>query len=92
MMGIGIQIDNKETIFMAEGNAYNKPGMYEIRVKGRLGNMWSDWFDEFEITLLKDETLLTGTVEDQAALHGVLNKVRDIGLTLISVRQAEVNG
>jgi hypothetical protein len=76
---------------MAEGNAYNKPGRYEIRVKGTLGNMWSDWFDEFEITLSQDETLLTGVVEDQAALHGVLNKVRDIGLTLISVKQAEVD-
>ena len=76
---------------MAEGDAYNRPGRYEIRVKGTLGNMWSDWFDEFEITLLKDETVLSGVVEDQAALHGVLNKVRDIGLTLISVKQAEID-
>ena len=74
---------------MAEGNAYDKPGLYEIRVKGRLGMMWSDWFDGFEITLLKDETLLTGLVADQAALYGLLNKVRDTGLTLLSVKQIE---
>jgi hypothetical protein len=76
---------------MAEGSAYDKPGRYEIRVKGKLGKMWSDWFEGFEISLLKDDTLLTGMVEDQAALHGVLNKVRDIGLTLISIKQAEVD-
>jgi len=74
---------------MAEGNAYDKPGRYEVRVKGRLGKMWSDWFDGFEITLLKDETLLTGLVTDQAALYGLLNKVRDTGLTLLSVKQVE---
>ena len=76
---------------MAEGNAYDKPGIYEIKVKGRLGKMWADWFDDFEIKLLDEETLLTGMVEDQAALHGILNKVRDIGLTLVSVRQSGVN-
>ena len=76
---------------MAEGSAYNKPGTYEIRVKGRLGKMWSDWFEGFKISRLKDETLLVGIVEDQAALHGVLNRVRDIGLTLISIKQTEVD-
>jgi hypothetical protein len=72
---------------MDEGRTHDKSGIYEIRVEGRLGKMWADWFDGFEITRLKDETLLTGKVEDQAALHGVLNKVRDIGLTLISIKQ-----
>ena len=76
---------------MAEGSSYDKPGVYEIRVKGRLGKMWSDWFEDFEISLLKDETILTGMVEDQAALHGVLNRVRDSGLTLVSITQVEVD-
>lgn len=76
---------------MDEENAYDKPGRYEIRVKGILGKMWSDWFDGFEITLLEDETLLTGLVTDQAALHGLLAKVRDIGVTLLSIKQVEGN-
>lgn len=72
---------------MAEGNEYDQPGMYEIRVKGKLGKMWSDWFDDFEITANDEKTLLTGYVTDQAALHGLLNKIRDVGLTLLSINR-----
>jgi hypothetical protein len=74
---------------MAAGSGYDAPGVYEIRVKGRLGKMWSEWFDGFEITLIDEETLLKGQVIDQAALHGILAKVRDVGLILVSVRQAD---
>jgi hypothetical protein len=59
---------------------------YEIRVKGHLDPSWSDWFDG--ITIIHEptgETLLTGTLVDQAALHGLLNRVRDSGILLISV-------
>jgi hypothetical protein len=59
---------------------------YQIRVKGHLGPQWSDWFEGLAITLEEDgDTLLTGPVIDQAALHGLLRKVRDLGLTLVSV-------
>jgi hypothetical protein len=59
---------------------------YKIRVKGHLDERWSEWFDGLEITNLQNgETMLYGNVVDQAALHGVLNKVRDLGLPLIAV-------
>ena len=72
---------------MAEGNEYDQPGRYEIRVKGKLGDMWSEWFDDFEIDVENDKTLLSGYVADQAALHGLINKIRDVGLTLLSIQQ-----
>ena len=59
---------------------------YKIRVKGHLDRRWSDWFDGLEIINLQNgETILTGDIVDQAALHGVLAKVRDLNLPLISV-------
>ncbi len=62
--------------------------IYQIRVEGHLGQQWMDWFDDLTITLQEDGvTLLTGTVVDQAALHGLLKKVRDLGMLLISVNQ-----
>lgn len=61
---------------------------YEIRIKGNLDPEWSAWFDGFTITPQEDgETLLVGQVADQPALHGLLAKVRDLGLTLIRVEQ-----
>ncbi len=63
--------------------------VYEIRVKGHLGGRWSEWFDGLEITNLENgEALLSGEIADQAALHGVLAKVRDLGLPLVAVRGA----
>jgi hypothetical protein len=62
------------------------PVVYQIRIKGHLGSQWTDWFEGLTITLEEDgDTLLTGPVIDQAALHGLLKKVRDLGLPLISV-------
>ena len=64
-----------------------EPGLYEIRLKGHLGSQWTDWFEGLTITLEEDgDTLLTGPVVDQAALHGLLKKVRDLGMPLLSVR------
>ena len=64
------------------------PMTYQIRVKGQLGWEWADWFGGLTITLEDDgETLITGPVVDQAALHGLLRKVRDLGLPLVSVNQ-----
>ena len=63
-----------------------KPTNYKIRIKGHLGPEWSDWFEGLTIALEEDgTTLLSGPVADQAALHGLLKKVRDLGLPLLSV-------
>jgi hypothetical protein len=64
----------------------NSPLVYEIRIKGRLGRQWSEWFEGMTVTSLDNgETFITCLVADQAALHGLLRKVRDLGLPLISV-------
>lgn len=67
-----------------------QPKIYQIRIKGQLGDQWSDWFEGLTITLEEDgNTLLSGPVVDEPALHGLLKKVRDLGLPLISVNQIE---
>ena len=66
----------------------NEGGSYEIRLKGHLNARWADWFDGLSLTEEGDgTTLLSGSVVDQAALHGLLAKVRDLGLPLIAVRR-----
>jgi hypothetical protein len=63
---------------------------YEIRIKGHLENRWAAWFEGLTITALDNgETLLTGPVIDQAALHGLLKKVRDLGMPLLSVNRVK---
>jgi hypothetical protein len=70
--------------------ASDQPMVYQIRIKGHLGREWTDWFDGLTITLEEDgDTLLIGPVIDQAALHGLLKKVRDLGMPLISVSPLE---
>ena len=70
-------------------NSKADPGeaiVYQIRIKGHLGSQWTDWFGGLRITLEENgDTLLTGAVVDQAALHGLLRKVRDLGMPLLSV-------
>ena len=64
----------------------NEPMAYQIRVNGHLGSEWTDWFEGLTITLEEDgDTLLTGPVIDQAELFGLLKKVRDLGMPLVSV-------
>jgi hypothetical protein len=61
---------------------------YRIRVAGTLDEGWSDWFDGLTITTLENgDTVLAGPIRDQSALHGLLNKIRDMGLTLLSAEQ-----
>ncbi len=75
---------------MSNGRKFNSAGIYKIGVYGCLDRKWSDWFDGFTITpQADDETLLTGRVIDQAALHGLLCKIRDLGLPLLSVQRVE---
>ena len=67
-----------------------EPGSYEIRIKGHLDKRWAAWFEGLTITLEEDgDTLLTGLVVDQAALHGLLKRVRDLGMPLVSVSPLE---
>ena len=64
----------------------DQPLVYQIRIKGHLSQQWKDWFEELTIKLEDDgNTLLTGALVDQAALHGILKKVRDLGMPLLSV-------
>ena len=66
--------------------------IYEIRVSGHLSPQWMEWFEGMTITLEDDgNTLLNGSVADQAALHGLLKKTRDLGLPLVSVNRVQFN-
>ncbi len=64
-------------------------GQYEIRVKGALDARWQTWFEGMTIRASDDETIICGTIADQAALHGLLARIRDLGLPLIAVNQIE---
>jgi hypothetical protein len=64
---------------------------YDIRVRGVLDGYWSDWFDGMQVTSDGHETSIAGPVTDQAALHGLLAKVRDLGLELLAVRRTDPN-
>ena len=73
---------------MTDGREFDRPSFYRIRVKGNLDPKWSDWFYGFTITQQPaGTTLLAGQVTDQAALHGLLAKIRDLGLPLLSVKR-----
>jgi hypothetical protein len=63
------------------------PERYEIRVEGTLGEDWSAWFDGLDVASDGGDTVIYGVLPDQPALHGLLNRVRDLGLRLISVRR-----
>jgi hypothetical protein len=68
----------------------HEAGRYEIRLKGHLDSRWAAWFDGLSLTNESDgSTLIHGPVADQAALHGLLQKVRDVGLPLVSVTQID---
>ena len=68
---------------------FDRQQVYQIKVEGALDREWSEWFDGFTVaSKAGGETLLTGAVADQAALYGLLNKTRDLGLPLLSVKRA----
>lgn len=67
------------------------PVIYEIRLAGHLSPQWMEWFEGLAVSLEEDgNTLLTGPVTDQAALHGLLKKIRDLGIPLVSVVQVKL--
>ena len=70
----------------------NQLMIYQIRIKGHLDTQWGDWFENATIALIEDgDTLLTCPVVDQSALHGLLKKVRDLGMPLLSVNRIVSN-
>lgn len=72
------------------GTDPDEPFFYEIRIKGHLSTQWTAWFEGWTITLEDNgETRLSGHVVDQAALHGLLKKVRDLGVPLLSVNRID---
>ena len=75
---------------MSSGTSQDRYGdWYEIRVQGRLDDRWSAWLNGFHLSHTDGATVLRGPVPDQAALHGLLHKVRDIGLPLLSVARTD---
>ena len=70
-------------------NGPGQPALYEIRVDGVLDDRWADWFGGLQVSNDGTKTVIAGLLPDQSALHGLLTRVRDLGLTLISVRQMD---
>lgn len=75
---------------MVDDRSGGERAIYQIRVRGIIERQWSAWFGDLEIVPLETgETLLRGPIVDQAALHGILSKIRDLNLPLVSIHQAE---
>ena len=72
---------------MPNSRINDQEGYYKIRISGKLDQTWTDWFDGFQMTYQGNDTVLTGSVQDQAALFGLLTKLNNLGLRLISVQQ-----
>jgi hypothetical protein len=72
---------------MSKPIGLTQAAQYEIRVKGELDARWQAWFEGLTIAVADEETVLSGTVADQAALHSLLTRIRDLGLPLIAVNQ-----
>ena len=82
-------MSNKRNLKTDQGQPY----VYQIRIRGHLSDQWTNWFEGLTITLEEDgDTLLTGPIVDQLALFGLLKKVRDLGLPLVSINCAEPGG
>ena len=74
---------------MTKPRKSHTPMHYRIKLKEHLDNKWSAWFEEMDISTEDGETILTGQVADQAALHGLFIRIRDMNLTLLSVEQSD---
>jgi hypothetical protein len=84
---------NRYKVMSSKRNPKTDPGqptVFQLRIKGHLSDQWTDWFEGLTITLEEDgDTLLTGPIVDQAALFGLLKKVRDLGMPLVSINCVE---
>jgi hypothetical protein len=76
---------------MTHSGKYHHSRDYRIKLKGRLDPKWSDWFEHMDLSTEGGVTVLRGPVSDQAALHGLLIRIRDLNLTLLSVERIEAN-
>jgi len=74
---------------MTNPHRYHTPTNYRISLKGCLDDKWSDWFEQMAISTEGDQTILIGPVADQAALHGLFTRIRDLNLTLLVVERIE---
>ena len=72
---------------MTNGRNYDQPTSYLIRIQGTIDSTWSDWFGGFTITPQNGETILEGEVNHQAALHGILAKINELGLVILSIEK-----
>lgn len=82
-----ITAGNTQLIKQDERNMRISSEIYTIHVKGKLDAGWAEWFDDMTISYRDGDTIISGPVADQAALHGLLAKIRDLGLLLIDVRR-----
>ena len=76
---------------MTKQETWNGPAVYQIKAAGRLDSQWTDWFEGVAVESQGRMTVLTGRIIDQSALHGLLAKIRDLGMPIISVRRFEVD-
>ena len=74
---------------MNQPQRYHAPTHYRIKLKGLLDQNWSDWFEQMAMSTQGDQTILTGPVADQAALHGLLVRIRDLNLMLLTLERIE---
>ena len=76
---------------MSNDREFEKPSVYQIKVKGHLDKKWSGWLEGFSIAYEEGVTILDGILPDQSGLHGLLNKIRDLNLQLVAVNQIETD-
>lgn len=87
---MGCQLFGSELInIMSKEQVFDQKEIFEIRIAGTLDQVWSDWFGNFQMTYQENETVLIGAVLDQAALFGLLTKLNNLGLHLISLKRIE---
>ena len=83
--------DSSKDKFMVKQKKWNGPAIYQVRMIGRLGSQWTNWFEGLSIKCQGKTTILTGRIVDQSALHGLLAKIRDLGMPIISVSRFETD-
>ena len=77
---------------MKKSHDQHSSQFYRVKVKGRLDKDWAEWFEDMQISYVDKDTVITGPVKDQAALHGFLARIRDLNLELLTVERLDSNG